>query len=306
MVLRGFENIKIVPRPESASSKRKLHSANHTAPSHKKSRASVAHDSSKGTILKAPPPKKLHFLDRTDPHFKKDLATSVKHVEYVVGQLNQHVPTCTAQRDGALTNVKFVQLETVCRETVNKRRAHSDNGDVEVTWTSGGVNYKAILEVKQRKSPKFTCKADFPYDTVITDEKRLFDKIRARGDTIGYLVTNHDKSVFMFVSHARAEATYTTHTSMDRWKNRVRTFVDVPLGEFVEGTEQCAHTIFDTLLEFGPRSDNDQNAIMIKMTTEKLEGLRAKLHEAHKTSEKTRREIDLEEAALVKLNALCK
>lgn len=289
MVLRGFEGVAVLPRE-----------------------ATVVNlgGGSKGPILTKPPKKadgsggkrKMHFLERTDPNFKKDLATSVKHVEYVVAKLNQHVPSCLAQLPN-LTNVKFVQLETVCRETVTKRRAHSDNGDVEVTWTIDGVEHKAILEVKQRKSPKFTCKSDFPYDTMITDEKRLFDKIRARGDTIGYLVTNHDKSVFLFVSHDRVESTYTTHTSMDRWKGRVRTFVDVPIGEFVQGDELCAKTILQTLVKFGGRSEEDQHALLVKMSTEKLTSLRAKLQEAHKTSEKLRREIDVEEGVMAKLVA---
>lgn len=253
----------------------------------------------KGPVLSTPPEKrKLHFLDRTDPNFKKDLATSVKHVEHVVAQLNRQVPPLLTSD---LTSVTFTQLETVCRETVRKRRAHSDNGDVQITWTRNGRQFTAILEIKQRKSPKFTCKDDFPYDTMITDEKRLFDKIRIRGDTIGYLVTNHDKSVFLFVAHDRVEATYTTHTSMDRWKGRIRTYVDVPIGEFVQGIPECAAAICRTLIQFEQRDPQAHAQLLIKMSTEKLESLKQRLRDAHKTTEKLRREIDAEEVALTAL-----
>jgi len=257
----------------------------------------------KGPVLFKPPEKrKLHFLDRTDPHFKKDLATSVKHVQYVVSQLNLHVHACLAKIGGTLENVKFVQLETVCRETVSKRRAHSDNGDVEVTWTLNKIEYKAILEVKQRKKPEFHSLSEFPYDTVITDEKRLFDKIRERGDTIGYLVTNHTKSVFLFVSHDKVESSYTTHTAMDRWKGRVRTYVDVPVDQFVEGTVQCVSSILETLIAYSGRTDEDQHMVLVRMSTEKLADLRKKLQESHKLSERLRREVDLEEQTLAKLS----
>jgi hypothetical protein len=287
MMLRGFEDAVVVPRETVVKSG----------------------EESKGPILKQPPKnpnggggkRKMHFLDRTDPNFKKDLATSVKHVEYVVAKLNKHVPSCLIAMKSKLTKVEFAQLETVCRETVTKRRAHSDNGDVEVTWTIDGVEHKAILEVKQRKSPKFTDKSDFPYDTMITDEKRLFDKIRARGDTVGYLVTNHDKTVFLFVSHDQVESTYTTHTSMDRWKGRMRTFVDVPIGEFVQGTKECVEAILQTLVKFGDRSEQDQQTLLLKMSTEKVTTLRTQLAQAHKASEKLQRAIDLEEGVLVKL-----
>ena len=262
----------------------------------------------KGPILTKPPTqaskRKLHFLDRTDPNFKKDLATSVKHVEYVVAQLNETVRAKLDQFVGrGLTDVSFVQLETVCREVVTKRRSHSDNGDVEVSWKLGGVPFKAILEVKQRKSPKFTALSNFPYDTVITDEKRLFDKIRARGDTIGYLVTNHDKSVFLFVSHERVEASFTTHTSMDRWKGRVRTYVDVPVGEFAEGTDACVDSILETLIRFSSRTPKTQEAVLVKMHTEKLAALRTKKSETEKILARTVREIEKQEELLAGLQS---
>lgn len=276
MKLRGFENVVVQPSTPRMVTRSQI----------------------KAPICMQPPKRKVtHFLDRTDPHFKRDLETSVKHVAYVAVQLTKAFDQI--ELPPTISNIKLRQLETVCRETVTKRRSYSDNGDVEITWTQNGQPMTAILEVKQRKTPKFDALSEFPYDTVITDEKRLFDKIRARGDTIGYLVTNYNKSVFLFVSHDKVESTYTTHTSMDRWKGRVRTYVDVPTGQFTEGIPECAAAMAQTLASFTAPTDDIRRQMAIKVSKEKLVKLRADLHAAHKNSERLRRAIDTEEHRLL-------
>ena len=197
-----------------------------------------------------------------------------------------------------VSNVQFIQLETVCRETVQNRRQYSDDGDVEVRWTDQhGCVQRAILEVKQRKSKsvRFDSLQNYPYPSVLIDEKRLFDKIRARGDTIGYLITNEDKSVFLFVPHDKAEKSYTTRTAPDRFKGRVRTFVNVPTDQFVEGVKECAAAIVTTLGKFQPVTQEQIKAVTIKMTKEKIHAMRAELHQIQHKSEKLRREISKEE-----------
>ncbi len=272
--------------------------ANHSPP------VVVETPDAKGPICFRPPPssskRKAHFLERTDPHFKRDLAISVGHVAYVTAQLTEALTHATIPSN--LGSISLRQLETVCRETVSKRRAHSDKGDVEITWTRDGVPRTAILEVKQRKTPVFDALCNFPYDTIITDEKRLFDKIRARGDTIGYLLTNHDRQVFLFVSHDKVESSFVTHKANDRWKNRVRVYVDVPPAQFVEGTLACAQGIVDTLASFGVRTKSDHHAMKIKLAQEKTAELRQELQTIHKTSERLRRAIESEETTL---RALC-
>ena len=277
MKLRGFEHVKIAPSSSNGK---------HSAP----------------VCFKPPAEKrKLHFLDRTDPNFRQDLATSDKHVAHVVAELQTSIDAST-YLNNLITDIQLTQLPTICRENVTRRKAFSDKGDVELTWTYKTIPFRAILEVKQRKSPKFTSLADFPYDTVLTDEKRLFDKIRKRGDTIGYLVTNHDKSTFLFVSHDRVEATFTTHTAPDRWKGgRVRTYLDVPVAEFVEGTQLCTRAIVDALVAFSTQTDADIHARQVRMCREELDDLRAQLAKSHKLSEKLRRQIDKQESALHEL-----
>ena len=268
----------------------------------------MTNDSTAPILFKPPPPssnsqsgkRKLHYLERTDPNFKKDLATSVKHVAYVVQQLQAAIDNLTVP--SSISNIHLTQLETVCRETVSKRRLYADKGDVEVSWTQDNIPCKAILEVKQRKKPAFTALSNFPYPTIITDEKRLFDKIRVRGDTIGYLVTNHDKSVFLFVDYDTVENTYTTHTAPDRWKGgRERTYLDVPTEQFVEGVNECAIKMVQVLTQFAQRTGLEQKQLLIKMGTENLVKLRTQLQTAHKTTERIRRAIDTEELKLSEL-----
>ena len=88
---------------------------------------------------------------------------------------------------------------------------------------------------------------------------------------------------------------------MDRWKGRVRTYVDVPVGEFVQGIPECAAAIGKTLLQFEQRDPQAHGKLLIKMSREKLDLLKQKLRDAHKTAEKLRREIDAEEQNLAAL-----
>lgn len=229
--------------------------------------------------------KPKHFLDRTDPHFKKDLATSIGHVAYVTQTLNDAFAKMTP--NGQVTSIHCTQLETICRETVEQRRKYSDSGDIEITWVNAqGENCKAILEVKQRKTPKFESLEDFRYPSVLIDEKRLFDKIRLRGDTIGYLLTNYDRRVFLFVSHEDANENHETRTAMDRFKGRQRTFVNVPKEFFTEGIGSCALKIRQVLDTFQPIDEAEQGQRAIEQQQEKVHILETKMDEMKKLQKK--------------------
>ena len=224
---------------------------------------------------------KKHFLERTDPNFKRDLENSVGHVAFVVETMNKAFAKMNGE--SGVRDIQCRQLGTVCRSTVEKRRAFSDQGDVEINWMDGnGNSRKAILEVKQRRTPIFNSLAEFRYPSVLVDEKRLYDKIRNRGDTIGYLVTNYNCEVFLFVSHDDADANYETRTAMDRFKNRERTYVNVPKDLFVEGVSECALKMREVLSVFTPPSPKVRAERAVESQREKVRMLQVKVDELRK------------------------
>lgn len=68
---------------------------------------------------------------------------------------------------------------TVVRPDFDSRNEYADGGDIEI---------RQRVEVKQR-SIDFTSADDYPYPTVIVDEKYKVDRI-ARGKLWGYLIVN--------------------------------------------------------------------------------------------------------------------
>jgi hypothetical protein len=116
-------------------------------------------------------------------------------------------------------------------------------------------------------------------------------------------VTNYNKKVFLFVSHEHVEKFHTTRTAMDRFKGRMRTYVNVPVEHFVEGVAECAAGLVATVARFRVRTDAEQDGVVVRMGKDKVAALRVQLKAAHKTSGRLQRDIDQEEAALF---AACK
>lgn len=310
--LKGFENIKITGPPQSqtprTSNQRATESHSkivHQDPTTRKGRQKRALSGARKFPAKIKASGKgndgLHFLERTDPNFEQDLAESVNHVAYVATALNRAIERATLPTN--IADVELRQLDTVCRETVTTRRSHSDNGDIEIVWTvrrgdNTAVENRAILEVKQRKTPKFDDFKQFPYPSLLTDEKRLFDKIRKRGDTVGYLVTNYNKQIMLFVSHDNVEKHHTTRTARDRFKNRMRTYVNVPVEHFVEGIDQCAAALLNHITSFKPRNESEQSAVHQQISRERVVVLENELKIAERKCVRLRRELEKEKQQL--------
>jgi hypothetical protein len=118
------------------------------------------------------------------------------------------------------------------------------------------------------------------------DEKRLFDKIRLRGDTIGYLLTNYDRRVFLFISHDVANENKEARNIFDGDKRRNRTLVQVPKEFFTEGIGSCALKIRQMLETFQLIDEAEQGQRAIKQQQEKIHILETKMDEMKKLQKK--------------------
>ena len=76
---------------------------------------------------------------------------------------------------------------TFVRPDVTQREAYSDEGDLEIMQK---------VEIKGRDL-EFTCRADYPYETVIVDYAPNFDKKRPR--PFMYMIFNQARTHYMIV-----------------------------------------------------------------------------------------------------------
>lgn len=178
--------------------------------------------------------KKKHFLERTDPTFVQDLKDSVKHVYKTTGELNEQFgPTTLPQK------LHMQPMKTTIRPDVKKRKRYTDKGDVKMTWISEhGFPCEAMVEFKRRTRQVFQTLDEFRYPTVIVDTLKNFERIRGRGDTLGYVVTDGSTKCVFFVDVNTLEANYVTKSGICH--DRPYTWICLPKELFVEGIENVA------------------------------------------------------------------
>lgn len=143
-----------------------------------------------------------HFLDRTDPTFVQDLLDSDCHVKKLVRTLNytiQSIRTTPTEQQDFDESIVLEAMKVKIRDSAKNRKKFSDDGDVKCTRTWKGRTTHAMVEVKQRKTPMFKNLDEFKYENVIVDTLKNFNKIRLRGDTLGYVLTNNDSTCIFFV-----------------------------------------------------------------------------------------------------------
>lgn len=107
---------------------------------------------------------------KTDAHFLSALSESSKYVSVVASWLQSK-------------NCDVVIKPVSIRPSFESRNEFADSGDIEI---------RQRIEVK-RRSVEFTCEDDYPYSTVIVDEKFKIDRI-PRGRLWGYVIVNKQLS----------------------------------------------------------------------------------------------------------------
>lgn len=80
------------------------------------------------------------------------------------------------------------------RPSYEKRHAFSDAGDIALTWKRP----RCIVEVK-RMSRRFTCAADYPFDSILINECYKHDKVDAQ--FYCYFIFNQGCTAAVIVHH---------------------------------------------------------------------------------------------------------
>lgn len=107
----------------------------------------------------------------------------------------------------------------VLRPRIEDMAAYADDGDL----FCGSLR----IEVK-RRNLRFTCPEDFPYDDMIVDVAHTWDRARREGrPPFAYVVFNKDMTARVAIL-AMTHKAWTRKTTMDRLKNRSRTFLYAP------------------------------------------------------------------------------
>ena len=151
----------------------------------------------------------LEFYEIDDPNFEQDLLKSDEHVSKVAIWLRNR-------------GAKVIQARLRIRPTIERMSEYSDDGS-DLVVEFGGV--RGGLGVKQRHL-NFTCKEDFPYETVIVDVEHVWKK--ANPKPLGYILTNDSVTAGMFVD-TKTERYWHSIDKMDRFKKRERTFLECPV-----------------------------------------------------------------------------
>lgn len=218
--------------------------------------------------------KSKHFLDVTDPSFVQDLKDSIVHVNEVVKRINDHI-----QDAHGIANIRLEVMETKIRPDVRKRKSYSDSGDVKVHWTKNGIAKSAMLEFKQRKSYKFKSLAEFKYNDVYVDSLYKFDRIRARANTLGYILTDQYMTCIfstclnVFEQHMIIKEQY--------FRNRPCKWCSLPKEYFHEGMDKVCKMIVHLAAHYDeedPQIIHDRKTQRsIKMTKSKIKTLEMQL-----------------------------
>lgn len=217
----------------------------------------------------------VHFLDRTDPTFVQDLKDSVVHVNEVVRCINKNI-----KNNDIVKNLQLEVMETTVRPDVRKRKRYADDGDVKVTWTSNGIPKHAMLEFKQRKSYDFKTLADFQYKDMFVDSLRKFNKINARGNTLGYVLTDqHMRCIFSTDMKTFEEHKIVKNTT---FRDRRVQWCSLPKHLFHEGMENVCRMILERATDFDQSKSveetcKEKQCELLRLAKKKIKRLKRKL-----------------------------
>ena len=123
-----------------------------------------------------------HQKDIDDPTFVRDLLESQRIVWLVAEWLHDQ------------GNNVWIPA-TVVRPDPSVSHEFSDLGDIYLTGGLAGdgfVKTDRLVEVKHRPTLSFTKRSDYPYPTVIVDQKSRFDAKPTKPD--GYVIVNREKT----------------------------------------------------------------------------------------------------------------
>lgn len=190
---------------------------------------SVARRVFAGEPIKVEPkarPATTTFYDRcrqNDPHFKRDLAKSVLHVQRIAQLLNER---------GVRTTVP----ETKVRPSEEQMRQYTDNGDLWAHPADGNPPLK--IECKQRRL-NFDSIADYPYPDIMVTVCHTHD--RANPKPAYYVITDEDlKCVLVIPVKSTITTWHRSNKVYDRFKNRERNFYHAPLSAVITLDQMCA------------------------------------------------------------------
>lgn len=140
---------------------------------------------------------------KTDIQFIEALKQSNSCVSVIAAWMTKH-------------NCDVMIRPTVIRPSFESRNEFADSGDIEI---------RQRVEVKQR-SINFTSADDYPYQTVIVDERFKFDRI-APGKLWGYLIVNESGThVCCIKPESRSE--WTVESKYDKKDGQKRDFYVCP------------------------------------------------------------------------------
>jgi hypothetical protein len=148
--------------------------------------------------------------EKEDPNFISDLRESKKSVEVVADWLRSL---------GKKVNI----FEVKERPSVEKMAEYADDGDLEIV---DELNGSKRIEVKHRKSLKFSGLKDFPYKTIIVDVCHTFDN--ADPKPYAYVILNDTMTTALIVTTSSSEY-WKKVSKRDRFKNRIRYFYECPV-----------------------------------------------------------------------------
>lgn len=143
--------------------------------------------------------------EQDDPTFIADLRASKQAVSVAAEWL-------------ASLGYPVIVRPTFERPSAEQMREFADNGDLEIVQR---------VEVKRRISMTFSCKEDFPYETVIVDACHCFD--RAHPKPYAYIILNRDMNAGLVIDVRHTLKEWRRVTKRDRHKNRDREFYECPV-----------------------------------------------------------------------------
>lgn len=142
---------------------------------------------------------------KTDDQFKNDLIRSDQIVEHTASFLRSKGKT-------------VVIPPLLIRPNVDDRHNYRDGGDLFVMQ---------LIEVKHRPDLNFKTREDFPYQTVIVDDKGAFDSKPQK--PYAYIIWNSDETHCFYIGVTSTRKEWTAVTKYDKKAKHERDFYECPI-----------------------------------------------------------------------------
>ena len=118
---------------------------------------------------------------------------------------------------------------TFVRPEYNERKKYTDNGDMLINFT---------IEAKHRPTLSFTCKEDFPYDTIIVDKKHIVDDRQVK--PYAFFIWNKDYTCAIRIMVKDTFDKWITTKKFNTLEKRELTYYECPIDliKFVKITDK--------------------------------------------------------------------